>query len=70
MREHQMGEECSTYGLEERYIPGFGGKIEEMNFLEDVVVDGRITLKLILRVQGGMTWIGLICLYRRANGEL
>jgi len=46
------------------------GKIEETNHWEDVVVNGRIILKLILRVQGGMTWIGLICLYRGANGEL
>jgi hypothetical protein len=30
-------------------------KIEEMNLLEDAVVDERIKLKLILRVQGGMT---------------
>jgi hypothetical protein len=32
------------------------GKLEEINHWEDVVVDKRIILKLILRVQGGMTW--------------
>ena len=41
-----------------------------MNHLEDVVVDGRIILKLILRVEEGMTWIGLSCLCRGANCEL
>jgi hypothetical protein len=46
------------------------GKLEEMNHLEDLVVDGRILLKLILRVVEGITWIGLSCLCRGASGEL
>jgi hypothetical protein len=46
------------------------GQLEEIKHLEDVVVDGRIILKWILRVEDGMTWIGLICVCRGANGEL
>jgi len=46
------------------------GKLEEMNHLEDVAVDGRIILNCILRVQDRMMWIGLICPCRGANGEL
>ena len=46
------------------------GKLEEMNHLADLVVDGRIILKLMLRVQNGMTLIGLNCLCRGSNGEL
>jgi hypothetical protein len=33
------------------------GKLEEMNDLEDVVVDGGLILKWILRVEDGLTWI-------------
>ena len=70
MKADQMGEACGMYGVEKYTYRVLVGKREEMNHLEDVVVDGRIILKCILRVQDGMICIGLICLCRGANGEL
>ena len=45
-----MGGICSTYGVEERCIEDFGvGNLRERDCLEDLVVDGRIKLKLIYK---------------------
>ena len=54
-----MGVACSTYGGEERYIPGFGG---ERDHLEDPGVDGRMILRWILRKwDGGVNdWFDLV----------
>jgi len=40
-----MGRACSTYGVEERYIQGFGGNLRERGHLGDLGLHGRIILK-------------------------
>jgi hypothetical protein len=40
---------CGIYGIQERYIQGFGGETRERNRWEHVGIDGRIILKLMLR---------------------
>jgi hypothetical protein len=47
-----MGERRSTYKV-------LVGKTEEKRTLEDLAVDGRITLKCIWDGRGGMDWIDL-----------
>jgi len=55
-----MGEACGTVGRREGCVQGFGGRGPEgKNHLEDLVVDGRIILKLILKWTG-RSWTGLI----------
>jgi hypothetical protein len=40
-----MGRTCSTYGVEERCIQGFGGNLKERVHLGDIGLQGRIILK-------------------------
>jgi len=40
-----MGRACSTYGVEERCIQGFGGNLRERGHLGDLGVHGRVILK-------------------------
>jgi hypothetical protein len=45
-----MGKACGTVGRREECVQGFGGRgSERKNHLEDLVVDGRIILILILK---------------------
>jgi hypothetical protein len=45
-----MGGECSTYGVDEKPIQGFGGgNVRERDHLEDPGVDGRIIIKIYLQ---------------------
>ena len=64
-----MGGACSTCG--ERCLPGFGGKPEGRNHLEDLGVDGKIILRWVLgsgiwgfgldRAGSGQGWVAEIC---------
>ena len=55
----QMGRACGTYGRQERCIHG-GGELRERDNLQDLGVDGTVTIK----------WTGLIWLRRGACGRL
>jgi len=41
----EMGSACSTNGVEERDIQGFGGNLRERGYLGDLGLHGRIILK-------------------------
>jgi len=46
IEKNEMDRACNTYGKEERFVQGFGGKnLREINHLEDPDVDGRIILR-------------------------
>jgi hypothetical protein len=48
IKNSMMSWPCSAYGGQERCMPGFGGgNKQEGEHLEDVVVDGKLILKLI-----------------------
>jgi hypothetical protein len=44
-----MGETCNTHARDEKGIQNLEGKSEEKDELGDVILDGRIILKLMLR---------------------
>jgi|TergutCu122P5_1016488.scaffolds.fasta_scaffold1524352_2 hypothetical protein len=49
-----MGEACSTYGEEEKYIHGFGGKTwKKRDHLQVSGANGKIILKLKLNRKAG-----------------
>jgi hypothetical protein len=44
--ENKMGGVCSTYGVEEKSIEGFGaGNLREGDYLEDLGIDGRMHIQ-------------------------
>jgi hypothetical protein len=63
IQKNEMGEACSTYGVEERCIQGCGvGKPEVKNHLKYPGVDGRIILRRIfgkwdVGVLTGLSWL-------------
>ena len=52
---NEMGGACSTYGGEERRVPGFGGEREHLG---DPGLDGRIILRWIFRKWDVGVWTG------------
>jgi len=57
-----MGGACSTHERDEKCIKNVGENQKGRNNSEDLCVDGRIILKLILGEQGGSLWAGCIWL--------
>jgi len=54
-----MGGACSTYGVEETCVQGFGGgNLREKDHWEDPNVDGRIILRCIYRKWAVEAWTG------------
>jgi hypothetical protein len=55
INENEMGGACGTYGGQERCMHGFGvGDQRKRDPLEDIGVDGRMTLKCILNKWDGI----------------
>ena len=52
-----MDEACSTYGGEQRF---WWGNLRERDILEDLGVEGRITLRWIFRKWDVVVWTGSI----------
>jgi hypothetical protein len=50
-----MGRECSMHGADDKFIQILFGIIEGKNQLGDLIVDGRIILKCILKTTGKLT---------------
>ena len=48
-----MGEEYSTYGIEDKCVQVAGGNPRERGYLEGIFVDKMIILKWILNSLGG-----------------
>jgi hypothetical protein len=46
--DHVKEESCGTYGREEKYVKDFGWNSEMYN-LEDLGIDGRLILQMILK---------------------
>ena len=58
-----VGWACSTYGIQERCMLGFGGETwEERDYLEELGLNGRILIKWIFKMWDGEAWTGLIWL--------
>jgi hypothetical protein len=57
-KEDKMGGACVTYGREEISIQG---NVKETDHLEDLGVDGRIIIKLVLKKWDERAWTQLIC---------
>jgi hypothetical protein len=62
IKEDEIGEACSVHGEMRNSCKMWVRNLEGNRPLGRPGVDGRIILKLILREQGGMVWIGFICL--------
>jgi hypothetical protein len=48
-KENEMGRVCGTDETEEESTEGFVGNLKEINFLEDLCIDGKMILKWILQ---------------------
>jgi hypothetical protein len=66
-----MGEACSTHWTDGKCVKYFGHKnLKGRDHSEDLGVDGRIILELILGKQGGNLWSGFIWLRIESSGGL
>jgi hypothetical protein len=52
-----MNGACEKYGEEERCIVFLSGNVKEDDHLEDLDIEGKITLKYILKKQDDVDWI-------------
>jgi hypothetical protein len=52
-KEDEMGEERSTYGVEDKCVQVVGGNPRERGYLEELFVEKMIILKWILSSLGG-----------------
>jgi len=66
VQEGEMGRECGMDVVEGKGIWGSGGE----NQSKEIVVNGQIMLKLILKKQDWRVWTGLNWLKLRTVGEL
>jgi len=48
VNKNEMGRACGMCGGEEMCVHGFGGDLRERHQFENLVVDGRIILKVII----------------------
>jgi hypothetical protein len=51
-----MGGECSTHGIDEKFIQDLVRKPEGEDHAEDIGEDGKIILEWILEKKGGNLW--------------
>jgi hypothetical protein len=66
-----MGGVCCTYGGQKRVHAEFRwGDLRERDHLEDLVVDGRVTLKWVFRKWYAEAWTGFIWLRIGTGGGL
>ena len=64
------GEVCGTYGERKMYTGFWWGNLKKGDHLEDLGVDGRITLKRTLKKENGKAFTGLIWLKIGPSGGL
>ena len=61
IKENEIGRACGTYDRQERCTQVSSEETRnETVHLQDLVVDGRIVLKCILKSGDGKAWIGLL----------
>jgi hypothetical protein len=71
IKKNEMGWECGTYGIKGRCIQGFGeADLRDSDHLEDLGVDVRVIVKLILKQWDGEAWPRFIWLRIRKVGGI
>jgi hypothetical protein len=63
-----MGGTCTAYWEGEKYRLSWVGTYEERDHLEDLSVDGMMTLSWIFKKYYGRAWTGFICFWIRTSG--
>jgi hypothetical protein len=65
---NEIGQTCSTYGVEKGVYRVFVEKSEGKYHLENPGADGSLILRWLFRKWVGWTWTGLICLRIGTDG--